>query len=807
MSSGVLARAVVVLSGDDSELDKALSDAERKMQKVGESLGKIGATLTSRLTLPLLGIGALAAKEFGESADAIARMDAVLRASGGAAGVTADHIKELASQLAKVTTFQDNVTISAASMLLTFQNVRNEVGQGNDIFDRTIKVSQDLAALMGGDLQDAVLAVGRALEDPENGLQALRRAHVQLTQAEKDHIKALLDQGRTLEAQKFMLDKIEGSIKGTAVAMAQTPTGKFKQAWNEVKKALEEVGHILVETISPAIDKLKGLALAFQDSEHSTKVFITALATLGAAAGPILYSIELLQKLFEGFKYIVGLSLLGVIKEAGAFISLAFSAKTAADAIALLKMAQGALAGALVLGAIAAVGVTIAKFLEMKEQVAQVARSVEEAAKKIDESLAKSSAKQAAAISARLTGIIQSQQQRITEINKEIADKRKMINDLAIKGVPGYAQQGFFDQITALEEERAALAENVNAYARQLAVVNQVIQAAKQQGTVVRQNVFDTKAATDAIKKYNEQLYVNKQLEELMKDKFDEHNAAAEANEEVIKALVAAHVPLESIIPGVGKSLRQLTADMLHHRQIVDALEESQKRMNDIYDRARQAVEAARTPQQIYTDTVGDLMIALQDGKITWDEYVAGVKHAAEAMDDTKDKAHELKQALHDMTGRAVDDFIDFVFEANKSWKEFATEMLRDIAKLILKLEIMKFLFGKGTKEDHGILGGILGFASGGFLGPGEVGLVGEQGPELISGGHSGVTVTPLTSSNMSSAAVAGDGMAPMILNFNVSSIDSRDSVRFFEENEGMLSGLMLRAWQRSAVLRRRFGG
>lgn len=38
----------------------------------------------------------------------------------------------------------------------------------------------------------------------------------------------------------------------------------------------------------------------------------------------------------------------------------------------------------------------------------------------------------------------------------------------------------------------------------------------------------------------------------------------------------------------------------------------------------------------------------------------------------------------------------------------------------------------------------ILGYRDGGFLGPGEIGLVGEVGPELVTGGRSGLTVHPM---------------------------------------------------------------
>jgi hypothetical protein len=44
-----------------------------------------------------------------------------------------------------------------------------------------------------------------------------------------------------------------------------------------------------------------------------------------------------------------------------------------------------------------------------------------------------------------------------------------------------------------------------------------------------------------------------------------------------------------------------------------------------------------------------------------------------------------------------------------------------------------------------GLIPSLLTFASGGYLQPGQMGVVGEAGPELIYGGNSGATITPMS--------------------------------------------------------------
>ena len=205
-----LAKATVRIEADISDLDAGLALAVEKMEGVGKTLEGLGKTLSTKVTLPLLAIGTLAVHEFGEAADALAKLDAVLAATGGVSGTTASHVREVADALQQTTRFSNDAVIGASALLATFQNVRNEVGAGNDVFDRAIKNAADLSATMGTDLTTAIEQLGRALEQPASGLQLLRRAGVQFSAAEQAQIKILVEHGNVLEAQRVILDKVEG---------------------------------------------------------------------------------------------------------------------------------------------------------------------------------------------------------------------------------------------------------------------------------------------------------------------------------------------------------------------------------------------------------------------------------------------------------------------------------------------------------------------------------------------------------------------------------------------------------------------
>jgi hypothetical protein len=260
-----------------------------KMARTGESFSRLGQTLTTNLSLPLMAIGGLSIKAFTEQEDAIAKMEAVIKSTGGVAGVTSKHITDLSSSLQETTTFADEVTTNAAALLLTFKGVRNEMGEGNDVFDRTIRASQDLSALLGKDLNESVMMLGKALQEPETGLTKLTRAGIQFSDQQKDQIKTLAESGDILGAQKIMLAEIESQFGGTAEAMAQTAGGKLKQAFNDLGEAGEAIGAEIAPILADVAGFVADIIKKFTELPGPIKTAITIIGGIVAALGPAIW--------------------------------------------------------------------------------------------------------------------------------------------------------------------------------------------------------------------------------------------------------------------------------------------------------------------------------------------------------------------------------------------------------------------------------------------------------------------------------------------------------------------------------------
>lgn len=234
---------------------KATDNVTGSANKVQKSLGGLGKALAG------LGAGFAAftiARKFIQNTEAqqaaVAQLEATLKSTGGAAGRTSEQLQAQASALQRVTTFGDEAILSMQSVLATFVKIN-----GTN-FDDATKSILDYAAKMKIDLQSAAVQVGKALNDPILGISALGRAGVQFSEDQKKAIKALVDTGRTAEAQKIILKELENQFGGSARAARETLGGALKaleNAFNDLFEGSKESTKGVVEQLNVLTDLLQ----------------------------------------------------------------------------------------------------------------------------------------------------------------------------------------------------------------------------------------------------------------------------------------------------------------------------------------------------------------------------------------------------------------------------------------------------------------------------------------------------------------------------------------------------------------------
>ena len=149
----------------------------------------------------------------------------------------------MASSLQKITNYGDETVIQMQSVLLGFKNIKG------DTFEGATKAILDMATVMKMDLSSAAQAVGKALDDPINGITSLQRQGFRFSESQKAVIQSLIDTGDTAAAQKIILDELNTTYGGAAEAAVKSST-QIKNAWGDVLESYGREFSLLFDAVT-----------------------------------------------------------------------------------------------------------------------------------------------------------------------------------------------------------------------------------------------------------------------------------------------------------------------------------------------------------------------------------------------------------------------------------------------------------------------------------------------------------------------------------------------------------------------------
>jgi phage-related protein len=333
-------KLTVEIVGDASSLERALTQSTRAADNFGTKLRRASLLAGAALGGGLLLAAKAGFSEIAEGQNVAAQTAAALESTGGAANVTAKQIADLATAQSNLTGIDDELIQSGENLLLTFKNVRNEVGQGNAIFDRATKSALDLSVAGFGSVETTAKQLGKALNDPVRGMTALGRAGVTFSQQQRDAIKAMVETGDTLGAQRLILKEVESQVGGSAKAYGETLPGQL----NKAKNAFQEMAASVTVILLPALTSLAGATakVAKFFTEHETTAKVLA-GTLGTLAG-ILLAVGVSTKV-----YAAGQALATAATGLWTAAQWLLNAALTANPIGVVVVALAALVGGLIL--------------------------------------------------------------------------------------------------------------------------------------------------------------------------------------------------------------------------------------------------------------------------------------------------------------------------------------------------------------------------------------------------------------------------------------------------------------------------
>ena len=220
-------------------------------------LGGAFSVLRSKLLLVSFAVALVSAtfgkliSGYGKQEKAEKRLKQALKSTGHSAGVTHKQLLLMASGLQAVTTHGDEAVIEAQSLMLTFTNINK------DVFPQALESILNVSDAMGQDLKQSTIQIGKALNDPIQGMSALRRIGIQLSDTQKNQVKDFVAVNDVASAQKIIIKELDTQFGGMARAVRLTLSGSLIALSNSWGDMMEKMG----EKMAPFIS---GLATALE---------------------------------------------------------------------------------------------------------------------------------------------------------------------------------------------------------------------------------------------------------------------------------------------------------------------------------------------------------------------------------------------------------------------------------------------------------------------------------------------------------------------------------------------------------------
>jgi len=180
--------------------------------------------------------------------------------TGMSAGITYGEIVNLTKSLQENGVVSDEVNLQMSALMLTYDNI------GRNVFPSALKAANDMATTleMGIPTQErlasTVTMLAKALQQPEKGMNALRRVGFSLNAVDRERIVTLMHLNKTQKAQNVILEAANKQYGNMAKIIRTSTLGQI----NDLKMAIgdlgEEFGEGLLPIMKPMIEGFSDFA-------------------------------------------------------------------------------------------------------------------------------------------------------------------------------------------------------------------------------------------------------------------------------------------------------------------------------------------------------------------------------------------------------------------------------------------------------------------------------------------------------------------------------------------------------------------
>lgn len=259
--------------------DRKTREMQRKMEARRKEITKAWDGMGKALAAGFAGIsfGAVLGKVVTESKNAEreqALLAAALKATGSQAGYSQARLNELVGVMEELTGIAGGEFNQAQTVLLGFTNIVGEQ------LPKALQAAADFSVRTGASMASAAETIGRALDVPSAGMASLAKQGFKFSESQIEAAQKLERTGRIAEAQQVVLEALNETYGGAAVAARDTFGGALQALQGTINSLLTGDSGSL-EGAKNAINDLTR-TLSSEETRQAFATFTSWMASMAA---------------------------------------------------------------------------------------------------------------------------------------------------------------------------------------------------------------------------------------------------------------------------------------------------------------------------------------------------------------------------------------------------------------------------------------------------------------------------------------------------------------------------------------------
>lgn len=292
----------VRITGDATDLDTALSDAQKSLVSFSKKAAELGKTMSTYVTAPILAAGVASIKMASDFNESLNKVDVSFKSASGS-------VTEFAKTSLKTYGIASGTALDMAS---NFGDMATSMGLG---VGEASKLSTSLVGLAGDMASFKNIRIDVA-QTALNGIftgetESLKRLGIVMTEA---NVKAYaFSQGITKQydtmsqAEKVMLRyqyvmSVTKNAQGDFARTNENAANQMRMFGEGMKQLSAEIGQVMLPAVTAVTRAANGMITGFSGASDSTKGLVVTLGLIAAATGPLLFLVgTIVPKVITGF--------------------------------------------------------------------------------------------------------------------------------------------------------------------------------------------------------------------------------------------------------------------------------------------------------------------------------------------------------------------------------------------------------------------------------------------------------------------------------------------------------------------------